>query len=54
VHFDHHDVARPERDIVLPEQFFRAIGIAHHQARDGGVGRFRNAHGDDVIIMSVE
>jgi len=54
VHFHDHDVTGAERDIVLLEQFFDAVWIAHHESGDRRIGRFRNAQGNRVIIVSVQ
>jgi hypothetical protein len=36
------------------KEILHLLGIAHHDPGDGGVGRFRDAQGDDVSVMSVE
>ena len=40
--------------IVLVEKSFDLVGIAHHDPRDRGVRRFRDAQGHDMGIMRVQ
>ena len=51
----HHDHgANSERHIVLAEKLLHLLRIAHHDPRDRGIGRFRDAERDDMGVMRMQ
>jgi len=53
-HFDDDDFGVAVGDALLGEEFFDAVGIAHDDADDGGIGGILHAEGDDLDMFVVE
>jgi hypothetical protein len=50
----HHHVANPKGHVVLMENVFGRLWIAHNDACDGRVGLFGNAESDDMGVARRE
>ena len=52
--FDDHHFTDTKGDIVFTKKILHPVGIAHDNASDRGIGRFRDAERHDIDVMGIE
>src|SRR2546423_10430152 len=52
LHYNHRTDA--VSDVMLLKQLLYQLGIAHHNPGNGRIGRFRDAHGNDMGVVGVK